>query len=96
MRNKTVWSNNDVKNPTTFTVTTKSTSPWANNDVKIPSAFVTLTKSLDSWGINFQTPQTYFYNDSNMIYNDPFVEYNYLLNSNQINQRLISRWAQVV
>lgn len=94
-RNPTPWSNNDVKPPVSWTGAAKSTTAYVNNITKHPTAFTPITKQNNSWGVTFGR-QTYFYNDSNMIYNDPNVEYNYLLNQNQLNQDLVTRWGQVV
>lgn len=94
-RNPTTWSNNDVKNPTSFTGVAKSTTAYVNNITKHATAFIQSTKQNNSWGVIFGQ-QTYFYNDSNMVYNDPNAEYNYLLNNNQLNQELVTRWGQVV
>lgn len=95
-RNPTPWSNNDTKNPTSFTASTKVVSQWANNITKLPAVFVAAAKSIDSWGIHYQASQTYFYNDSNIPYNSSLIQYNYLLNNNQLNQELMTRWGQVV
>jgi hypothetical protein len=95
-RNPTNWSNNDVKPPASWSGVAKGVANWANNITKVPAVFTQRTKSVDAWGVNYQRAQTYYYNDSNMIYNDPNVQYNYLLNSNQSNQKLITRWGQVV
>lgn len=95
-KNPSKWSNNDIKPATNWAPVTKQKSVWANNVTKNPAKFTPVAKSTDVWGINYQPAQTYFYNDTNMTYNNPYVQFNHLLNQNQLNQRAMTRWAVVV
>jgi hypothetical protein len=94
MRIPTPWSNNDVKTPASFSPVPRVSSQWTNNDVKVPAVFIPTEKSHDAWGVNFQAPQTYFYNDPHITYNSSLVAYNYLVNANQLNQRNRTLWEE--
>jgi len=45
------------------------------------------------WGINYQDQVSYFYNSSD-AYNDPDLEYNYLISGNQISQTVPTQWSE--
>lgn len=71
----------------------KNVEQWVNNDVKHPSQFTTVTKQKDVWGVPEYTPQTYFYNDVDIPYNSNLFEYNFIVDNNTINQKLVTKWS---
>jgi hypothetical protein len=93
MRIPTPWQPNSSKPTTAWGETAKNPSPWSESNPKNPTAFTPSdTRTPAGWNPNFQAPQTYLYNDENMTYNSTLVNYNNLINNNQINQRLVTTW----
>lgn len=81
-KQRTAWAS-DTKTPTAFTpVDTPNPTRYTPNDTPVPGA----------WGPNFQDEQTYFYDDD-MPYDSDFTRYDTLVNNNQDNQRLQTRWS---
>lgn len=93
MKSTTPWANQSKQN-TAWTPGGKNPAAFTPVDTPIPTQFTANdTPTPTHFGPNFQDPQTYFYNDANMAYNDPLIEYNYLVNNNQDNQRNKTAWS---
>jgi len=93
-KNPTNWSNNDVKAPQSWGDSgVKSTPSWSNNIAKAVTTFTNTPKNTDAWGINYGPNQNYFYDDVNMTYNSALWNYDSLINFNQANQKLQTRWG---
>jgi hypothetical protein len=90
-KNVTQWANNDVKTPAQYTPATKNAALWTGDITKNLTAYTPRTKSLDSWNQEHAL-QTYFY-DSNFSYDSDLTDYDYLVNSNNFNQRGQTAWS---
>lgn len=94
MKQPTQWANNDVKVPQGWTPATKKLAHFTNNLTKTPTRYTVQGKSLDSWNPEHAL-QTYFYDDSKFTYDSNLTEYDYLVNSNNLNQRGQTAWSPI-
>lgn len=93
----TMWGTIVAKLPTRFQsaeATTVTDASWARSGISQPAQFTETTRSHSDWGVHYQPVQDYFY-DSSFTYDDYDLYYDYIINFNQINQRLQTAWSNV-
>lgn len=92
MRTPTPWANNDVKPQNSWSPVTKNPDQWQANGSKQPTRFTAVGKSPAGWSPEHPS-QTYFYDDPTIPYDSSYFEYNYMVNNNTDNQRLVTQWS---
>lgn len=91
MKNPTTWTKAG-KNPAQWTGASRTATSWVNGDVKTSAVWQKSGKNSTPWGINYGPAQPYLYDDVNRPYDSVMYLYDYVADTNTLNNHNITIW----